>query len=174
MRRVVPDVSRLPERPRAPRASSPARPARRGVEQPAIDAPSTCVGAGLGKHQRPAARPREQDRRRPLASGPVPRHRSRSRHHRPPAHREPRHVTLAAQPSADPYIVALPNPTSPVITAAYLVAAHAHLNPGYAYPVRSRSLIREHPSAPRTGLHWNNYPQGFQAELRLVAWKMLN
>jgi hypothetical protein len=29
-------------------------------------------------------------------------------------------VVFAAQPSADPYIVALPGPTSPVITAAYL------------------------------------------------------
>src|SRR2546430_6132807 len=156
MRRVVPDVSGLPERPRAPRASSPARPARGGVEQPPIDAPWTCVGAGLGKHRRPAARPREQDRRRPLASGPVPCHRSRSRHHRPTTHREPGHVTLAAQPSADPYIVALPNPTSPVITAAYLVAAHAHLHARHADPVWSLAPLTEHPSAPRYGLHWKN------------------
>ncbi len=87
-------------------------------------------------------------------------------------------MTLAAKPSAnpcaDPYIVALPGPTSPVITAAYLVAAHAHLNGRYADPVWSLAPLTEHPSAPRYGIHWKNCPPGFQAELRLVAWTMLN
>jgi hypothetical protein len=83
-------------------------------------------------------------------------------------------VTLAANPSADPYIVPLPGPASPVITASYLVAAHAHLNARYADPVWSLAPLTEHPSAPHYGIHWRNCPPAFQAELRLVAWTMLN
>ena len=74
----------------------------------------------------------------------------------------------------DPYLLPLPNPTSPVINAELVKAVHAHLNNQYRDPVWSLAPMIENPSAVRVKIAWRICPAPFEDELRLAVWNLIN
>ncbi|MGW3690290.1 integrase [Streptomyces sp. NPDC005125] len=74
----------------------------------------------------------------------------------------------------DPYRLPLPTPATPVVPDYRVVTAHAHLNSRYADPVWFMAPLTDKPSAAKSSILWSNCPLGFQDEIRLIAWTMIN
>ncbi|MFD5445985.1 hypothetical protein [Streptomyces tendae] len=75
---------------------------------------------------------------------------------------------------ADPYLLPLPAPTTPVVPAHLAAPFHAHLNARYADLVWPLAPLTHNPSTAKAAIRWGGCPAGFQSELRLIAWNMIN
>ncbi|WP_329564352.1 integrase (plasmid) [Streptomyces uncialis] len=81
---------------------------------------------------------------------------------------------MTAAVDLDSYVLPLPTPTSPVVSAHLVVPVYAHLNAVYAAPIWPLAPLTANPSSKRPTIHWSTCPARFQDELRLLAWNLIN
>lgn len=81
---------------------------------------------------------------------------------------------MTTAPDLDPYLLPLPTPDTAVVPEHLLVAMHAHLNSRFSDPTWSLAPIIGNPSAHKLRIHWSTCPPGFEDELRLAAWNLIN
>ncbi|BEL13004.1 hypothetical protein Q0Z83_111950 [Actinoplanes sichuanensis] len=82
----------------------------------------------------------------------------------------------AAEIHPDPgrYVLPLPGPDTPVVLPQFVVAMHADRNARYADAAWPLAPLTANPSTGKRVLYWDNCPDGFADELRLVAWTLIN
>jgi integrase len=81
-------------------------------------------------------------------------------------------VTSAPEP--DPYQLALPGPSTPVVIDRWVKTLHAHLNSRYEDAVWALAPLNDTPSSVRKKIAWRRCPTVFQDEMRLAAWNLIN
>ncbi|WP_079151884.1 hypothetical protein [Streptomyces sp. RTd22] len=81
---------------------------------------------------------------------------------------------MTAPFEADPYLVPLPGPDTPVFPAHLVIARHAHLNSHYDDAIWPLAPLIDDPSMQHNRLAWASCPDSFREELRLITWTFFN
>ncbi|WP_326615312.1 integrase (plasmid) [Streptomyces scopuliridis] len=81
-------------------------------------------------------------------------------------------TTLASE--ADPYLLPLPDSTTPVIPSHLVIDRHAHLNSRFGDMVWSLAPLIDNPSQYLITIDWKPCADGFREPLRLLTWTFLN
>ncbi|WP_406529513.1 integrase [Streptomyces sp. I8-5] len=68
----------------------------------------------------------------------------------------------------------VPGPDSPSIEPVLVVPSYRGTVNRYGAPAWPMAPLIDNPSAPRTTIHWTNFPDTTREEFRLIAWHMVN
>ncbi|MFD9562163.1 integrase [Streptomyces sp. NPDC059994] len=83
-------------------------------------------------------------------------------------------MTAILAPEADPYLLPLPEPHTPVIPAHLVIARQAHRNSRFGDMVWSLAPLIDNPSTYLFKIDWESCVECFREPLRLIAWTFLN
>ncbi|MCX5336800.1 integrase [Streptomyces sp. NBC_00140] len=83
-------------------------------------------------------------------------------------------MTTILAPEADPYLLPLPESTTPVIPDHLVIARHAYLNSRFGDIVWSLAPLIDNPSTYLFKIDWESCVECFREPLRLIAWTFLN
>lgn len=83
-------------------------------------------------------------------------------------------MTLALAPAADPYLLPVPVPDSPVVLPQWISPGNTNANALYRETVWPLGPLIDRPSASLIKLHWKNCPNVMTGQVKQAAWALLN
>lgn len=83
-------------------------------------------------------------------------------------------MTEALAIEADPFILPMPGPDTPVVGDRWITASNIHPNSRYNDHIWSLGPLTDNPGHPLHQVTWSNCPTVLQPQMRLIIWTLIN
>ncbi|MBF6302746.1 integrase [Nocardia amamiensis] len=83
-------------------------------------------------------------------------------------------MTSALATEADPFVLPMPGPDSPVVQDRWISPDNTHLNSRYSDDLWSLGPLTDNPGHHIHRIIWSNCPAALQQEMRLIIWTLIN